>query len=115
LHRIAGEILLAKGADAGEVEAQFRPAIDTARLQGAKSLELRGALGLARLLIGQGKSAEARDLLTPIYTWFTEGFETADLREAHTVLAKLGVVPANSTFGPIGERRRYAMQSVAIH
>jgi class 3 adenylate cyclase/tetratricopeptide (TPR) repeat protein len=115
LHRIAGEILLAKGADAGEVEAQFRPAIDTARLQGAKSLELRGALSLARLLIGLGKSAEVRDLLTPIYTWFTEGFETADLREAHRVLAKLGVVPVNSTFGPIDERRRYAMQSVAIH
>jgi predicted ATPase len=87
LHRIAGEILLVKGADTGEVEALFfRQAIGTSRRPEAKSLELRAALSLARMLIGQGRSAEMRDLLAPIYAWFTEGFETADLREARAVL-----------------------------
>jgi class 3 adenylate cyclase/tetratricopeptide (TPR) repeat protein len=117
LQRIAGEILLAKGADAGEVEPRFRLAIETARRQAAKSLELRAALGLARLLIGQGRKTEARDLLTPIYTWFTEGFETADLREAGAVLGELGVEPtaispAHARFGPPREWRRYAARSV---
>jgi class 3 adenylate cyclase/tetratricopeptide (TPR) repeat protein len=96
LLRIAGEIRSAKGADAGEVEALFRRAIETAGLQDAKCLELRAALGLARLLVGQGKKAEARSLLAPIYTWFTEGFETADLREARTVLTELGACPASA-------------------
>ena len=90
LHRIGGEILLVKGASTGEVEALFRQAIETSRRQEAKSLELRAARSLARLLIGQGASVEARDLLIPIYAWFTEGFETADLREARVVLADLG-------------------------
>jgi hypothetical protein len=66
LHRIASEIPLAKGGDTSEAEARFRRAIDTARLQAAKGLELRAARGLVRLLIGQGKKAEARDLLAPI-------------------------------------------------
>jgi len=90
LHRIAGEVLLAMGADASNVEARFRRAIETARQQDAKSLELRAALGLARLLNGQGKRTEACDLLAPIYIWFTEGFQTADLREARAVLAQSG-------------------------
>jgi class 3 adenylate cyclase/tetratricopeptide (TPR) repeat protein len=89
LHRVAGEVLLAKSADTDEVEARFQQAIRTARQQCAKSLELRAALSLARLLISQGKRAEASDLLAPIYTWFTEGFETADLREARAALAEL--------------------------
>jgi class 3 adenylate cyclase/tetratricopeptide (TPR) repeat protein len=89
LHRIAGAILLAKGADAGEVEVLFRRAIDTACLQEAKSFELRATLNLARLLIGQGKRPEARNLLAPIYAWFTEGYETADLHETRGVLAEL--------------------------
>jgi tetratricopeptide (TPR) repeat protein len=90
LHRIAGEILLAKGANADDVTAEFQRAVKTARQQGAKSLELRAASGFAHVLIGQGRIAEARDLLAPIYAWFTEGFETSDLREARTVLAGLG-------------------------
>ena len=90
LHRIAGAILLVKGADAGDVEAEYKQAIRTARQQGAKSLELRAALSLARLLIGQGRFAEAGGLLAPVYAWFTEGFETTDLREARAVLAELG-------------------------
>jgi predicted ATPase len=90
LHRIAGEILCARGADAGDVTAQFQRAVQTARRQGAKSLELRAALSLGRLLIGQERTGEARDVLAPVYAWFTEGFETADLREARGVLAELG-------------------------
>ena len=104
LHRIAGEILFVKGADAGDVEARFQQAIRTARQQGAKSLELRAALSFARLLIGQGRVAEARDLLAPIYAWFTEGFETADLREARAVLAELGTLPTARVHQGNGER-----------
>jgi predicted ATPase len=89
LHRVAGEVLFASGADAGEVEARYLQSIQTARQQCAMSLELRAALSLARLLVGQGRRAEARDLLAPIYARFTEGFETADLRKAGEVLAEL--------------------------
>ena len=96
LQRIAGEILSAKGADVSEVEALFRLAIETASLQEAKYLELRSAVGLARLLVGQGKTVEACNLLASIYNWFTEGFETADLREARSVLAELGACPASA-------------------
>jgi len=96
LQRIAGEILSAKGADVSEVEALFRLAIETASLQEAKCLELRSAVGLARLLVGQGKTVEACNLLASIYNWFTEGFETADLREARSVLAELGACPASA-------------------
>jgi len=96
LYRIESEILSAQGADAGEVEVLFRRAIETASLQEAKSLELRAALGLARLLLGQGKMAEARNLLAPVYNWFTEGFETADLSEARSVLADSGACRASA-------------------
>jgi adenylate cyclase len=61
-----------------------------ARRQQAKALELRAALSLARLWQGQGQRAAARQLLAEIYGWFTEGFDTADLQEAHAVLAELG-------------------------
>ena len=64
-------------------------AIDTARSQQAKSLELRAATSLARLWRDQGKRNEARDLLAPVYGWFTEGFETADLKDAKALLAEL--------------------------
>jgi predicted ATPase len=90
LHRVAGEILLFRGADADEAAAQFQQAIQTARRQGARSLELRAALNLARVLMGKGRNTEARELLAPILGWFTEGFETADLREACALLAELG-------------------------
>ena len=72
-----------------EVEARFRKAIDLARQQDAKSLELRAAIDLARLWIGQGKGADARMMLVPIHAWFTEGFDTPDLKEAAALLAKL--------------------------
>jgi len=70
-------------------EAWLRRALDVARRQEAKSLELRSAMILARLWQQQGRCAEARDLLAPIYGWFTEGFDTADLQEAKTLLAEL--------------------------
>jgi predicted ATPase len=67
-------------------EACFQQALDVARCQEAKSLELRAAMSLARLWQQQGKRAEARELLAPIYGWFTEGFDTADLQEAKALL-----------------------------
>jgi len=72
-----------------EAEACFRQALEVARRQGAKSWELRAALSLSRLWQRQGKPAEARQLLSEIYAWFTEGFDTADLQEARTLLVEL--------------------------
>ena len=67
----------------------FRQALEIARRQGAKSWELRAAMSLSRLWQQQGKRAEAYELLAPIYGWFTEGFDTADLQEAKALLAEL--------------------------
>jgi len=72
-----------------DAEAWWRRGLDVARRQGAKSLELRAAMSLSRLWQQQGKQAEARELLAPIYGWFTEGFDTADLQEAKTLLQEL--------------------------
>jgi predicted ATPase len=72
-----------------EGEACFRQALDIARRQQAKSWELRAAMSLARLWQQQGRRAEAQDLLAPIYGWFTEGFDTADLQEAKALLEEL--------------------------
>ena len=68
--------------DAAKAEAHFERALTVARQQQAKSLEPRAAMGMARLWRDQGKRDEARDLLAPVYGWFTEGFDTLDLREA---------------------------------
>ena len=90
LHRLKGELLLALSTDnAAEAETCFRHALDIARHQQAKSLELRAAMSLARLWQRQGKRAEAHALLAPIYGWFTEGFDTADLQEAQALLVEL--------------------------
>jgi predicted ATPase len=115
LQRLKGELLLRKsvaagftpaptelqrGRDAGigaagqsslQIEAQacFQTALDIARRQQAKSCELRAAMSLARLWQRQGKRTEAPELLAPVYGWFTEGFDTADLREAKTLLEGL--------------------------
>ena len=90
LHRLRGVLLLRQtGKAMVEAEAWFQQALDIARRQQAKSLELRAAMSLARLWQGQGKHAEARQLLAPIYDWFTEGFDTADLREAKGLLEAL--------------------------
>jgi TOMM system kinase/cyclase fusion protein len=91
LYRLKGEIFLAMD-DHGEEEAQqlLQRALEIARSQEAKSLELRAATSLARLWQRQGKREEARDLLAPIYGWFTEGFDTRDLKEAKALLEELG-------------------------
>jgi predicted ATPase len=72
-----------------EAETWLRQALDVARRQDARALEWRAAMSLSRLWQQQGKRAEARELLAPIYGWFTEGFDTADLREAKALLAEL--------------------------
>jgi predicted ATPase len=100
LYRLKGELLLAqdgkrhRAQDTGQqweaAEADFHRALDIARCQQAKSLELRTALSLSRLWQRQGKQAEARALLAPIYSWFTEGFDTVDLQEAKALLEELG-------------------------
>ena len=72
-----------------EAAACFLKAIDIARKQQAKSLELRAVMSLARLWQHQGKCTEARELLAPVYGWFTEGFDTADLQEAKALLEEL--------------------------
>jgi predicted ATPase len=90
LYRLRGELLLRHGvAPAGEAEACFQQALAVARRQQAKSLELRAAISLARLWQQQGKRAEAYALLAPVYGWFTEGFDTADLQEAKALLEAL--------------------------
>jgi predicted ATPase len=72
-----------------EAETCFRQALDIARRQQAKSWELRATMSLARLWQQQGKRQDAYDLLAPIYGWFTEGFDTADLQEASALLEEL--------------------------
>jgi tetratricopeptide (TPR) repeat protein len=89
LHRLRGELLWSQGAIAGEVEAAFRRSIEIAQSQQAKSLELRTATSLARLWQATGRSEAARQLLVPLYDWFTEGFDTPDLRAAQSLLAQL--------------------------
>jgi predicted ATPase len=90
LYRLKGEVLLAHAAEHHvEVETCFHQALDVARQQQAKSWELRAATSLSRLWQQQGKRAEAHELLAPVYNWFTEGFDTADLREAKALLEEL--------------------------
>ena len=88
LHRLTGTVLLAE-SNLDEGQACLQQAIRIAQAQHAKSLELRAARDLARLWGEQGRRAEARDLLAPVYGWFTEGFDTADLKEAKTLLDQL--------------------------
>jgi predicted ATPase len=86
LYRLKGELSLMGGQEEVAVEADFRRAIDIARRQAAKSLELRAAISLGRVLQKGGKSDEARQILAEVYDWFTEGFDTADLVEAKALL-----------------------------
>jgi predicted ATPase/class 3 adenylate cyclase len=89
-YRLQGELLLRQAApDVTQAEACFQQALAIARRQQAKSWELRAAMSLSRLWQQQGKRAEARELLAPIYGWFTEGFDTADLQEAKALLEEL--------------------------
>jgi tetratricopeptide (TPR) repeat protein len=99
--RLEGELLLQEaGSQTGEAERCFRTAIDIARRRSEKSLELRAASSLARLLAGRGKRDEARQQLADVYGWFTEGFDTRDLRLAKALLTELGA--ASPTFGRTG-------------
>jgi predicted ATPase len=88
LHRLRGAVLAETG-DAAEAASWLQQAIDTACSQQAKSLELRAATSLARLWCDQGRRTEACDLLAPVYGWFTEGFDTADLKDAKALLDEL--------------------------
>ena len=88
LHRLAGTVLLAENK-LDEDEASLQQAIRIAQAQQAKSLELRAVRDLARLWGEQGRRTEARDLVAPVYSWFTEGFDTADLKEAKALLDQL--------------------------
>ena len=89
LYRLRGEALLAGAGTVSEAETAIEKGIEVARRQNAKSWELRGAMSLARLRQQQGRPQEAVALLAPILGWFTEGFDTADLRAARTLLAEL--------------------------
>ncbi|MGH7452140.1 MAG: hypothetical protein ACRENG_12395 [bacterium] len=89
LHRLKGEFLLIQRNDEAEAVACFHNALEIARRQQAKSLELRAAMSLSRLWHKQNKTAAARQLLAEIYNWFTEGFDTADLKDARALLEQL--------------------------
>ena len=90
LYVLKGWLLLTRsGENQAEAEACFRQALDIARRQSAKSVELRAVMSLSRLWQQQGKKAEARQLLAEIYGWFTEGFDTKDLQEAKAMLEEL--------------------------
>ena len=90
IYRIAGEVAwISSKSNAAKAEALLQRALTVAREQQAKSWELRAAMGLARLWRDQGKRQQARDLLAPVYGWFTEGFDTLDLKEAKALLEQL--------------------------
>ena len=86
--RIRGELRLSQ-QQTEAAEADFRDSLALAQRQGAKAWELRSAISLARLLKERGERTAAQDLLAPIYGWFTEGFDTADLKDAKTLLHEL--------------------------
>ena len=89
LHQVRAELLLQAQAPVEAVEADLQAAIQVARQQGARCWELRAATRLAHLWRDQGKRIEAHDLLAPAYGWFTEGFDTPDLKEAKSLLEQL--------------------------
>ena len=87
---MAGELALTMPEpDEAKAETHFERALSVARQQQAKSWELRAAMCMARLWRNQGKRDEARELLAPVYSWFTEGFDTLDLKEAKALLYEL--------------------------
>jgi predicted ATPase len=90
LYRLRGKLLLKKeDSNAGDAQRCFEQAMEIARKQSAKSFELRATTSLARLLASQGRRDEARTMLADIYNWFTEGFDTADLKDAKALLDEL--------------------------
>ncbi len=92
MHRLRGELLLKRNnSNIAQAQRCFERAIEIARKQSAKSFELRATMSLARLLAKRGRREEARAMLAEIYGWFTEGFDTADLKEAKALLDELSV------------------------
>ena len=90
IHRVAGEISLkSPQPNPAIAQAHFSRSLALARAQQTKSWELRAAMSMARLRRDQGKQQEARDLLAPVYNWFTEGFDTPDLQETKALLGRL--------------------------
>ena len=89
VNRVAGEIMLLSGNGDTKAQTYFERALAIARAQQAKSWELRAAMSMARLWRDQGKQNEARELLAPVYGWFTEGFDTPDLKNAKVLLDAL--------------------------
>ena len=90
VHRTAGEIaLMSSEPDAAKAQTHFERALEIARAQQARSWELRAATSLARLWRDEGKRAEAHGVLAPVYRWFTEGFDTLDLKEVKALLEEL--------------------------
>jgi adenylate cyclase len=89
IHRIKGDLLLARGAGSAQAEACYNRALALARRTNAKGSELQAAMSLARLWQREGRRAEAHELLSEIHGWFTEGFDTPDLREAKSLLDEL--------------------------
>jgi predicted ATPase len=96
IHRVRGDLLLASG-DHAAAEQNYHLAFTVARRQSAKLEELRAAMSMARLWRDQGKRDEARDLLGPVYGWFTEGFDTLDLKEAKALLDELSPIEVEKT------------------
>jgi predicted ATPase len=88
VHRIAAKLHRSRG-EFDKAEACYRRAVEQARGQSGRSWELRAATGLARLCLEQGRHVEAREILAPVYGWFTEGFDTPDLKEARALLDEL--------------------------
>ena len=88
LHRLRGDLLIATG-DPSAAERSYHQALTVAKLQSAKLLELQASVSLAHLWCKQNRHGEARDLLAPIYGWFTEGFDAPDLKEAKALLDSL--------------------------
>ena len=88
MHRLRGDLLNATG-DQSAAERSYHQALAVAKLQSAKLFELRASISLARLWCKQDRRGEARNLLAPIYGWFTEGFDAPDLKEAKALLEEL--------------------------
>jgi len=105
VNRVAGEIALkSPERDTAKAEAHFERALSVARQQQAKSWELRAAMSMARLWRDQGKREKARDLLAPVYGWFTEGFDTLDLRRLRRCLTSWQLESAHRSGTPaLGE------------
>ncbi len=87
-HRLRGELLLLEGKTTSAAEELFRTAQSVASAQGAKSFELRAVNSLGALMLTQGQPREARALIEPVYTWFTEGFDSGDLKQAKELLKR---------------------------